>query len=261
MEDIQAWMDSAKRYPLLPAREVLRLAKIIQSPDTSDAARQRAVSKLVRHNLRLIPKIVRQLTDSKCSYNYGDSNTVDLLQQGAIGLQRAAELFDPTRGYAFSTYATPWIKQAVRRFANNNYSPIRIPENTLKDYFQLKVNDVDFKSVEKQSLRRRLADAYYAINMNSLDAPPPAYCKVDEDTDWHEAIPAEESSTTPNPKMTFEEIIGNCNLEERHIVTLRKRYQENSMDVEIAKEMGLCRSTVSNNARKAILRLRKYHSV
>lgn len=254
-------MDNAKRYPLLSKEETLLLAKIIQSPKTKEKARTRAINKLVTHNLRLVPRVVNQLTSSKCSYNYGDSNTQDLFQQGALGLHRAAEKFDPTRGYAFSTYAVPWIKQSVRRFANMNYSPIRVPENTLRDYFECKRSGISIQNVEKSHVRERLKDAFCAMSMNSLDAPPPASYGTTDEKDWHDIIPAVRQSKVSEPTMTFEEIIQGADLKETHVNILRRTYLENQTQTQIGNELGMHHSSVFSRHRTALRVLRKHHIV
>lgn len=137
---IKFWLDNAGRYPLLTKDQVLNLARTIQTNAKECPARNRAVTKLVRHNLRLIPKIVMRAMKGSYGKSYRNSATEDLLQAGVIGLTRAAELFDPTRGYAFSTYAATWIFQSVQRDIYNNTSTIRVPESTLREYYDFRAN-------------------------------------------------------------------------------------------------------------------------
>ena len=260
MDEITLWLESAARYPLLPKDEVLRLAKIIQNKNSTKNARDRAVKKLVRHNLRLVPKEVRTFGSAKVSYNWGGCNTMDLLQQGAIGLVRAAELYDPTRGYAFSTYATPWIRQAVRRFANSNYSSIRIPESTVRDLFNYKHGKRDFKQKSMEGVVERLSFAQNAINVNSLDAPPPAaHRDGDMDQDWYDCIASIKEE--PEAFMSFDHMMEKVSMDPSVKELIYKRFMLGQSNIEIGKQIGLSRSAVSLKIQRGLKKLRRYHCV
>ena len=260
VDEITLWLESAARYPLLPKDEVLRLAKIIQNENSTKNARDRAVKKLVRHNLRLVPKEVRTFGSAKVSYNWGGCNTMDLLQQGAIGLVRAAELYDPTRGYAFSTYATPWIRQAVRRFANSNYSSIRIPESTVRDLFNYKHGKRDFKQKSLAGVEERLNHAQAAINVNSLDSPPPSSVRDgDVDQDWYACIAS--MPERPEAVMSFEHMMDKVSLDPGVVDLIYKRFMLGETNVEIGKQVGLSRSAVSLKIQRGLKKLRRYHCV
>ena len=97
------FMTRAGRYPLLTAAEEVALAKRIERGDA--AAKER----MINSNLRLVISIAKR-------YQGHDVPLLDLVQDGVIGLNRAAEKFDWRRGFKFSTYATWWIRQACQRF-------------------------------------------------------------------------------------------------------------------------------------------------
>ena len=98
---------------ITPAEEVV-LAKRIQKGD--EAAREN----MIKANLRLVVKIAREYED------YGVP-LLDLINEGNIGLMKAVERFDPTKGAKLSTYAAWWIKQAIRRALSNQSKTIRLP--------------------------------------------------------------------------------------------------------------------------------------
>lgn len=108
--------DMAK-YPLLTYAEEKELTN--EYYKTKD---ETVRNKLVNHNLRLVINIARHY------YKPGGYATMhDLVQEGALGLMRGIEMFEPERGYRLSTYATWWIKQAITRYLSNTSSIIRVP--------------------------------------------------------------------------------------------------------------------------------------
>ena len=130
-DPIQSWLNAAGRFPLLPKTEMIRLAKKRDTLEIGSKAYIKIINKICEHNLRLIPGTVRQYLIKRIGYSMNDSVAADLLQQGYIGLRRAAEKYDPTKGYAFSTYASTWIRQAFTRWHNSVDRTVYIPENTI----------------------------------------------------------------------------------------------------------------------------------
>lgn len=123
------WFNSMKRHQLLSPADTLKLARVIQRYRAKDrlhhAKARRAVNQLVEANLRLVPhawnlRFARVIPS-------GDTRLVDMLQEGTLGLHRAAQLFDPTRGYSFSTYASFWIRKGFYDFLRNQNRTIRLP--------------------------------------------------------------------------------------------------------------------------------------
>jgi hypothetical protein len=111
-----AWLAAAGRVPMLTPAEEVHLGGLVRrwqdwEPSPAEAppavARRgiRARNRIVAANLRLVAMVVSRIG--------GDGLLVDRLQNGAIGLVRAAEKFDPSRGYKFSTYSYLWIRQAI----------------------------------------------------------------------------------------------------------------------------------------------------
>ena len=113
-DSLQLFLNEAGRWPLLTAAEEVELAKRIERGDA--AAKER----LINSNLRLVVSIAKR-------YQGHGLSLLDLIQEGIIGLIRAAEKFDWRRGFKFSTYATWWIRQAVQRGVANKSRTIRIP--------------------------------------------------------------------------------------------------------------------------------------
>ena len=139
---VDFWANQAKKYPLLPEEVTLDLARQIQSAPEGSIKKKKLVNKLCIHNLRLVIKLVSCYSKRKVgSLQRTDTQLVDLLQQGFFGLKRAVELYDPTLGYKFSTYAHRWILQAVSRYQTDD-RVIRVPENVCRELnFRLKTGN------------------------------------------------------------------------------------------------------------------------
>ncbi len=112
---LQIYLEEINSAPLLTADEEKELARqIIHQNDP--AARDR----MIRSNLRLVVSIAKK-------YGNRGMPLADLIEEGNLGLMRAVEGFDPEQGSRFSTYASWWIKQAIKRALINAVQPIHIP--------------------------------------------------------------------------------------------------------------------------------------
>lgn len=140
---VQAYLDEISRYPLLTATQEIELSRQVQAaaqlseqdPAELTAEQARVIKrgalakqKLMKSNLRLVVHITKQYTRRLNGYGL---ELMDLVQEGAFGLSRAADMFDSTRGYKFSTYAYWWVKQAITRAIDSKDRAIRMPQHTL----------------------------------------------------------------------------------------------------------------------------------
>jgi RNA polymerase primary sigma factor len=115
---VNLYMREVGEVPLLTLREEGELAVRIRDGD--DQAREH----MIRANLRLVVKIARE-------YDGLGLPLLDLINEGNIGLMKAVEKFDPTKGARFSTYSSWWIKQAMRRAIANQSKTIRLPSHVV----------------------------------------------------------------------------------------------------------------------------------
>lgn len=128
-DSIQMYLREIGRYPLLSAQEERDLAKRITEGDLE------AKNLLARANLRLVVSIAKKYVGRS-----PDLTLLDLIQEGNLGLFKAVEKFDYTKGYKFSTYATWWIRQAITRALADQSRTIRIPVHmveTIAKYKQI----------------------------------------------------------------------------------------------------------------------------
>jgi RNA polymerase primary sigma factor len=141
-DNLQAYFNQIKKIPLLSFEEEQELSKQIQKGN------ELAKQKLIEANLRLVVKIAK-------SYMTGAVQLLDLIQEGNLGLIKAAEKFDYRKNVRFSTYAAWWIKQSIVRSLSNKKRSIRLPhrkEETLKK-IQKTFNTLSQRFMRKPSLR------------------------------------------------------------------------------------------------------------
>lgn len=134
-DSIGHYLSSIGRVPLLTAAEEIELAhhvqtmkKLLATPEIERSARnrhlikigKRARDRMMAANLRLVVSVAKK-------YQNQGLELLDLVQEGAIGLERAVDKFDPAMGYKFSTYAYWWIRQGMTRAIDNSARTIRLP--------------------------------------------------------------------------------------------------------------------------------------
>lgn len=119
-DPVRMYLKEIGRVPLLDANTERELAEIMHDEEQSEAARQDAKDKLVVANLRLVVSIAKRYVGKGMFF-------LDLIQEGNLGLMKAVEKFDYSKGYKFSTYATWWIRQAINRAIADQARTIRIP--------------------------------------------------------------------------------------------------------------------------------------
>lgn len=137
------------KYPLVTPAEECVLAKKIASGDPE------ARTKLIRSNLRLVVKIAHDFKGLGLPL-------LDLISEGNIGLMRAVEKFDPTKGAKLSSYAAWWIKQAMRRALANQSKIIRIPVQSASKISKIYAA----KTILKEKLGRDPTDKEIALEVN-----------------------------------------------------------------------------------------------
>ncbi|MBZ0189400.1 MAG: sigma-70 family RNA polymerase sigma factor [Candidatus Obscuribacterales bacterium] len=114
IDSTKVYLQEIGRHKLLTGPEEICLSRAARAGDANSRR------KLVQANLRLVVSIAKRFRGRGLEFQ-------DLIQEGSFGLIRAAEKFDPERGYKFSTYATWWIRQAITRAIQDKSRAIRLP--------------------------------------------------------------------------------------------------------------------------------------
>jgi RNA polymerase sigma factor (sigma-70 family) len=186
MSSVDDWLQAARRFPLLTADEELVLARQVQAwlqhpapcPRPIERRGQRARRRMIEANLRLV---------HSGWLRYGAHlpiEPIDLLQEGAIGLARAVEKFDPARGYKFSTYAYWWIRQAIGNAGDRDAGPIRLQPGSSLLIWRL-LNGHQLSPADERTARMMLA----ARRPLSLDATIRRGGGEAGDATWSDVLP------------------------------------------------------------------------
>ena len=167
------FLNEAGKIALLTAEQEILLGKQVQAMQTLLATKpngpygklqaatlrrgKRAQDRMVQANLRLVVMIARK-------YAHRNSETGitidDLVQEGSLGLMRAAEKYDPARGYKFSTYAYWWIRQTITRYLNQRSRMIRLPNALAEKVFSInKVTHQLSNALGRRPTLNEIADA------------------------------------------------------------------------------------------------------
>lgn len=148
MDSAGQYLNEIARFPLLTAGQEIQLGRQVKKyvelrdlpkDQLNDIQKRqlraglRAKEKLVKSNMKLVASVARKML---LKANPKTLTFSDLLQEGAIGLSRAAELFDPERGYKFSTYSYWWIRQAISRAIYGTDRMIRVPDSMLNRFIK-----------------------------------------------------------------------------------------------------------------------------
>jgi RNA polymerase primary sigma factor len=130
---------------LLSAAQEIELAKRVEVGDRN------AKDAMVNSNLRLVVSIAKK-------YHRRDLALLDLIQEGVLGLMRAAEKFDWRRGHKFTTYATWWIRQAIKRGHDNSSRTIRLPVHVVDRTKRVRLTEAELAGrLDREPTAREIA--------------------------------------------------------------------------------------------------------
>ena len=146
-DSVKMYLKDIGRVPLLNAEEELQLAKEMAEGNTE------AKEKLINANLRLVVSIAKRYVGRGMSF-------LDLIQEGNLGLMKAVDKFDYTKGFKFSTYATWWIRQAITRSIADQARTIRIPVHMVETINKLiKISRALLQKYGREPTQAEIAEA------------------------------------------------------------------------------------------------------
>lgn len=151
-DPIKIYLKDISKFNLLTSEEELSLATRVSQGD------ERAKKKLCEANLRLVVSIAKRYV------NRANMHFLDLIQEGNIGLMKAVEKFDYTKGFRFSTYATWWIRQSITRAIADQARTIRIPVHMVETLHKL--SRATKKLLQKLNREPTLTELAQELNMD-----------------------------------------------------------------------------------------------
>ncbi len=257
---INQYLDEISKVPLLSREEEIELAKKIQNGD------KEALKKLVKHNLRFVVSIAQRYK------NFGVPLS-DLINEGNIGLIKAASKFDPDKNIKFISYAVWWIKQAILKTLSEQASPIKIPIkaraksnklNYIKDaYFREFGEEIEDKEASKISGFSEKEIKNIEVNrlkFNSLDK------NISEDSDnslldvlEDESISVEDKYVYESSVNTLKKLLKQLPQRQQDIIKMRfgldlgRRY---TLD-EIGEQYNISKERVRQIEKEALNKLKK----
>jgi RNA polymerase primary sigma factor len=295
-DPVRMYLKEIGRVPLLSAAEEVTLAKRIEAGsiaserladlsaarelDTLEFAERRrlerlardgeqAKSELIQANLRLVVSIAKRYVGRGMLF-------LDLIQEGNLGLMRAVEKFDYTKGFKFSTYATWWIRQAITRAIADQARTIRIPVHMVESINKVhRVQRQMLQELEREPTIEELADKVgmtparvreimrIAQDTMSLDSP------VGEEDDSNLADFIEDAQAEAPAEIAARmmlnsavlEALGELNEREQQVVRLRFGLEDGQARTleEVGKEFGVTRERIRQIESKTLAKLRHPH--
>lgn len=263
-DSVKIYLRQIGKIPLLSSEEEVELAKRIQ--ENKD---EFAKDVLVNANLRLVVSIAKKYIGRGLSF-------LDLIQEGNVGLIKAAGRFDYKKGYKFSTYATWWIQQSITRAIADKARIIRLPIHMIDSIGKIRRATIDLTTElghppTKQEIAYRLglpvakltSIIKSAQSTVSMDTPATS----DDDSSKIADFIVDNSTITPDGKVSHDnlledirKILNQLSQKERDVLILRYGLDNNGVKKtldEIGSQYGVSRERIRQIENRAISKLKK----
>ncbi len=268
-DGLQDYLRLLARIPLLSSAEELHLGGIVQQwlhhPDPPAALRRsgaRAKNRMIAANLRLVVAMCRRYHGR---IEHHQLEMLDLLQAGNMGLIRAVEKFDPSRGYKFSTYGSWWIRQSVQRYIQTFGSSIKIPSQMQRLANRARLLQASSpQDLSSQTMADSLGEPARVLEMSlqvvsqcrtlSLDQP---LAGGDGETCLLDLVSDENILKPEEDYRWLHDQVSTLDASERQLLILRYGSPECRSFSETARMMGSSKSYVQGLERRTLRKLRQ----
>jgi len=264
-DSVKIYLQQIGKIPLLSIDQELEIAKKIH--DENDTF---AKDLLVNANLRLVVSIAKKYIGRGLSF-------LDLIQEGNMGLMKAAGRFDYTKGYKFSTYATWWIQQSITRAIADKARIIRLPIHMIESLSKIRRATIDLTtelghSPTKQEIAYRLGVSVNKLTaiiksaQSTISMDTPASSDDDSSTKISDFI-IDEATIAPENRVSQEnlfedirKILNQLSQKERDVLILRygldNQGSKKTLD-EIGTQYGVSRERIRQIENRAMAKLKK----
>ena len=264
-DPVRMYLKEIGRVPLLSAEREKELA-MIMTGEYGDDIKKAAKDELIEANLRLVVSIAKRYVGKGMFF-------LDLIQEGNLGLMKAVEKFDYSKGYKFSTYATWWIRQAITRAIADQARTIRIPVHMVETIH--KVSKYSRQMLQELGREATADEIGEKMNMSAekvreimkiAQDPVSLETPIGEEEDSHlgdflpdNDTPApEEAASTTILREVIEKELNTLTSREAHVIKLRFGLYDGRTRTleEVGKEFNITRERIRQIEAKALRKLR-----
>ena len=263
-DSVKAYLQQIGKIPLLSFEEEMKYAKNIKEKKCKYSK-----EKLISANLRLVVSIAKKYIGRGLSF-------LDLIQEGNLGLMKASEKFDYSKGYRFSTYATWWIQQSITRGIADKSRMIRLPVHMIETLGRIKRATLDLsvelgRNPSKEEIAYRVGISVSKLSalmksaQSTISIETPTNQK--DDTSVVGDFIVDETHATPDSKVTndsllddVQKMLNQLSPKEKDVLIMRYGLDNNgkkkTLD-EIGNSYGVSRERIRQIENRAIAKLKK----
>ena len=258
---LEIYLKQISKIPLITVQEEIELAEKIANGD------EKAREKMITSNLRLVVKIAQDYSNIGLSL-------LDLINEGNIGLMKAVERFDPSKGGKLSTYASWWIKQSIKRALANQSKTIRLPVHMVdrvnqirksKSYLSEKLGREPTEDELAEEMKIPVSKISHLLTVSKKPASLETPIGEEENNNLGDIIP-DEKATSPLDSLQTKSLQGDIDhvistLDPREADIIRLRFGLEGRDPltleQVGEKIGITRERVRQLQEQAIRHARK----